>query len=171
MRITSLERVLWGLQTEKESCEDYNLRESPMRITRWVITHCRSAQSGFYCSYKVISSNGQDGTYTVWTSTKTDHLVSLTFRPTTYFFSSLFFFRSLFTGCCRVSITVHNTNSPGLAHMGLGELVGKGTRLMIESLRVWILAGAVGEFSSPELTLCADSYSVSIPPPCYCSST
>ena len=27
--------------------------------------------------------------------------------------------------------------------------------------------GAVGEFSSPELTLCADSYSVSIPPLCY----
>ena len=36
---------------------------------------------------------------------------------------------------------------------------------MIESLRVRILAGAVGEFSSPELTLCADSYSVSVPPP------
>ena len=28
-------------------------------------------------------------------------------------------------------------------------------------------AGAVGEFSSPELTFCADSYSVSDPPPCY----
>ena len=38
---------------------------------------------------------------------------------------------------------------------------------MIERVRVRILAGAVGEFSSPELTLCADSSSVSIPPLCY----
>ena len=29
------------------------------------------------------------------------------------------------------------------------------------------LLGAVGEFSSPELILCADSYSVSVPTPCY----
>ena len=36
---------------------------------------------------------------------------------------------------------------------------------MIESLRVRIPAGAAGEFSSPELTLCADSYSVSVSPP------
>ena len=36
---------------------------------------------------------------------------------------------------------------------------------MIERLRVRIPAGAAGEFSSPELTLCADSYSVSVPPP------
>ena len=35
---------------------------------------------------------------------------------------------------------------------------------MIERLRVRIPAEAAGEFSSPELTLCADSYSVSIPP-------
>ena len=34
-----------------------------------------------------------------------------------------------------------------------------------------ILAGVVGEFSSPELTLCAVSYLVSIPPPCYHSGT
>ena len=33
---------------------------------------------------------------------------------------------------------------------------------MIERLRVGILAGAVGEFSSPESTLCADSYLVSV---------
>ena len=38
---------------------------------------------------------------------------------------------------------------------------------MIERLRVRFPAGAAGEFSSPELTLCADSYSVSAPPPCY----
>ena len=34
-------------------------------------------------------------------------------------------------------------------------------------LRVPFPAGAVGEFSSPELTFCADSYSVSVPPPRY----
>ena len=37
--------------------------------------------------------------------------------------------------------------------------------LVIERLRVRIPAGAAGEFSSPELTLCVDSYSVSVPPP------
>ena len=36
---------------------------------------------------------------------------------------------------------------------------------MIERLRVRILAAAAGEFSSPESTLCADSFSVSVPPP------
>ena len=35
---------------------------------------------------------------------------------------------------------------------------------MIERLRVRIPAGAAGEFSSPVSTLCADSYSVSVPP-------
>ena len=34
---------------------------------------------------------------------------------------------------------------------------------MIERLRVRIPAGAAGEFSSPESTLCAGSYSVSVP--------
>ena len=43
--------------------------------------------------------------------------------------------------------------------------------LVIERLRVRIPAGAAGEFSSPELTLCADSYSMSIPPQCYRSGT
>ena len=38
---------------------------------------------------------------------------------------------------------------------------------MIERLSAQILAEAVGEFSSPELTLCADSYLVPIPPPSY----
>ena len=38
---------------------------------------------------------------------------------------------------------------------------------MIERLRVRIPAGAAGDFSSPESTLCAESYSVSVPPPCY----
>ena len=34
---------------------------------------------------------------------------------------------------------------------------------MIERLRVQIPAEAAGEFSSPELILCTDSYSVSVP--------
>ena len=48
-----------------------------------------------------------------------------------------------------------------------GQLVGKSTGLVIERLPGRIPAGAAGEFSSPELTLCIDSYSVSVPPPCY----
>ena len=42
---------------------------------------------------------------------------------------------------------------------------------MIERLGVRIPAGAAGEFSSPELTLCADFDSVSVPPPCYRNGT
>ena len=42
---------------------------------------------------------------------------------------------------------------------------------MTERLRVRISAGAAGEFSSPESTLCADSFLVSIPLPCYHSGT
>ena len=38
---------------------------------------------------------------------------------------------------------------------------------MIERLRVRIPAGAAGEFSSPELTLCADSYSVFVLSPSF----
>ena len=49
----------------------------------------------------------------------------------------------------------------------LGQLVSKSAQLMIERLRVRIPAEVVGEFSSPELTFCADSYSVSVPPVCY----
>ena len=47
----------------------------------------------------------------------------------------------------------------------------KSAGLVIERLRVRIPAGAAGEFSSPELALCADYYSVSIPPSCYRSGT
>ena len=36
---------------------------------------------------------------------------------------------------------------------------------MIERLQVQIPAEAARKFSSPELTLCDDSYSVSVPPP------
>ena len=35
----------------------------------------------------------------------------------------------------------------------------------MDRLRVRIPAGAAGEFPSPELTLCADSHSVSVPHP------
>ena len=42
---------------------------------------------------------------------------------------------------------------------------------MIERLGVRIPAGAAGEFSSPELTLCPGSYSVFVPPSFYRSST
>ena len=42
---------------------------------------------------------------------------------------------------------------------------------MIERLRVRIPAGAVGECSSPEKNVCADSYSVSVPPSYYRSGT
>ena len=45
------------------------------------------------------------------------------------------------------------------------------TGLVIERLRVRIPAVVVGEFSSPESTLCADSYSMSIPPLSYRSGT
>ena len=47
-----------------------------------------------------------------------------------------------------------------------GKLVGKSAGLVIGRLQVQIMAGVVGEFSSPELTLCVDSYSVSVPPQC-----
>ena len=52
-----------------------------------------------------------------------------------------------------------------------GKFVGKSAGLVIERLRVRSPAGAAGEFSSPELTLCADSYPVSVPLPCYRSGT
>ena len=55
--------------------------------------------------------------------------------------------------------------------MGPGWLVCTSAGLLIKRLWVQILAGEVGEFSSPELNLCADSYSVSISPLCYHSST
>ena len=42
---------------------------------------------------------------------------------------------------------------------------------VIERLRVRIPAGAAREFSSPELPLCAYSYSVSVPTPCYRNGT
>ena len=41
---------------------------------------------------------------------------------------------------------------------------------VLERLKGRILAGAAGKFSSPELTLCADSYLVSVRSPCYHSS-
>ena len=42
---------------------------------------------------------------------------------------------------------------------------------MFERFRVRSPGGAAGEFSSAGSTLRADSYSVSVPPLCYCSGT
>ena len=42
---------------------------------------------------------------------------------------------------------------------------------MVERLRVRIPVGGAGEFSSPESTLYADSNSVSVSPPLFCSGT
>ena len=50
-------------------------------------------------------------------------------------------------------------------------LVGQSAGLLNERVRVQIPAGMAGKFSFPELTLCADSYSVSVVPPCYCKGT
>ena len=55
--------------------------------------------------------------------------------------------------------------------METGQRVGKNAGLVIKRLRVRIPAGAAGEVSSPESTLCADSYSVSVAPSCYRSGT
>ena len=54
-----------------------------------------------------------------------------------------------------------------------GWFVGRSAEIVIERLRVRFPAGAAGEFSSSLLTLCADSYSVFVPPPppCYRSGT
>ena len=52
-----------------------------------------------------------------------------------------------------------------------GSLVGNSNGLVIERLRVRIPAGAAGKFSSSESTLCADFYSVSVPPEWYRSGT
>ena len=56
-------------------------------------------------------------------------------------------------------------------HSDAKYAVGKNAGLVIERLRVRIPAGAAGEFSSSELTLCANSHSVSVPPRCYRSDT
>ena len=53
-----------------------------------------------------------------------------------------------------------------LSYREPGKLVGQSAGLVIERLRVRMPTGAAGEFFSPELTSCADSYSVSVPPTC-----
>ena len=59
----------------------------------------------------------------------------------------------------------------GIQDLWPGKVVGKSAGLVIERLRVRIPAVAAGKFSSPKLTLCADSCSVSVTPPCYRSGT
>ena len=53
----------------------------------------------------------------------------------------------------------------------VSSLVRAPAGLVIERLRIRILAGVAGEVLSLESTLCADSYSVSVPPLCYRSGT
>ena len=55
--------------------------------------------------------------------------------------------------------------------LGGGIACCKNAGLVTKRLRARIPAEAAGEFSSPESTLCADSYLVSVPPPCYRSGT
>ena len=68
-------------------------------------------------------------------------------------------------------VRLADVSEEDLVLLTAGWLVGKGAGLVIERLRVPIPAGTSGEFSSPEFTLCADSYSVSVPPPCYRNGT
>ena len=49
------------------------------------------------------------------------------------------------------------------AHLTLGDSLLVERLLVIERLRVRVPAGAAGELSSPEVTFCADSYSMSVP--------
>ena len=51
--------------------------------------------------------------------------------------------------------------------LGAGIACWWSAGLVIERLQVRIPAGVAREFSCPELTLCADSTSMSIPPQCY----
>ena len=70
--------------------------------------------------------------------------------------------------------TAARVRGAGVFPPNLGDqeyLVGRGVGLVVERLRVLVPAGAARKFSSPELTFCADSYSVSIPIPCYRSGT
>ena len=68
-------------------------------------------------------------------------------------------------------VRLADVSEEDLVLLTAGWLVGKSAGLVIERLRVRIPAGAAGEISSAELTLCADSYSVSVPPTCYRSGT
>ena len=54
---------------------------------------------------------------------------------------------------------------------GTGIVGCSSAELVFESLQVRVPVGAAGEFSSPEVSLCADSYSVSFQLPYYRSGT
>ena len=51
--------------------------------------------------------------------------------------------------------------------LGAGMACRQSAGLVTKRLGIWIKTGEVGEFSPPALTLCADFYSVSVPPLCY----
>ena len=69
-----------------------------------------------------------------------------------------------------INVTTED-RTDGYVCSGAGMTSWQSAGLVIERLRVRIPAGAAGKFSSLEFTLCADSYSVSVPPPCYRSGT
>ena len=66
---------------------------------------------------------------------------------------------------------IHNVHPHLHLQCPAGTAFWQSTGLVIERLRVRIPAETAREFSSPELTLCADSYLVSIQTPCYRSGT
>ena len=87
-----------------------------------------------------------------------------------FYFTGIFFFRSweVVGGWMVKGRCIHF-----ILQLQGGSLNSKlvGESAVIERLWVRILAGVVKECSSPELTMCAYSYSVSVPPPCYRSGT
>ena len=66
-------------------------------------------------------------------------------------------------------ILVSTTETERARTIGISQLVERGTRH--RKVTVQPSAETAGEFSSLELTDCVDSYSVSVPPPCYHSAT
>ena len=65
-----------------------------------------------------------------------------------------------------LSVVYKNAPDPGV-----GIAVGGASESWSKGSMVRIPAEAAEEFSYPELTFCADSYSVSVSPPCYRSGT
>ena len=70
-----------------------------------------------------------------------------------------------------LATTVEKLCSVSTSGWGAGTACWLERRTRDRKLRVRIPAGAAGEFSSPVSTLCANSYSVSVPTPCYHSCT
>ena len=73
--------------------------------------------------------------------------------------------------CCDQMRRVTMNVILGLCWFCRDSLLVRAPDYLFKRLRVRNLAGAAGEFSFPGLTFCADSYSMSAPPPCYRSGT